>query len=415
MVLRIGFARAEITPPPGTELGGYAGYRPCAGVHDPLWCKAVVLEQDGSRYALLAMDLLSVDESLSDAIGRELKQHGIGHAVVAAIHSHAAPCGIVLGDGPLAEVNRVGETDPEGFRTYTRTVIQQAATACLEATEQLESFEVRSTRGPAPVIGSERHTGDPADLTMTAEQIRTERGRNLLLYQIPCHPTVLGPENLLASADFVGGIEKRLGVDMAVFLNGAAGDISTRFTRREQSFAECDRMAAVAAEAVNALIREIPYGPPEPIKGLHTHVSLDPRPVESEERARNALDEAIARWKQAAQAGAEPGKVRILKSYAEGAGVALEFAQTMAEIRELRLPVTVFSFGDLKFATVPGEMFSCLWNLDAVPICYANGYYRYIGDVHAYDAGYYEAMAAILARGQGEEFLKQTALLLRRI
>jgi len=411
----IGFARREITPPVGTELGGYAGYRPCAGVHDPLWCKAVVLEQEGKRYALLAMDLLSVDESLSHAICRELEPLGIRHAVVAAIHSHATPCGIVLGEGPLAEVNRVADTDPEGFRAYTRWMIQQAVTACREAVSNLESFEVRSARGSAPIIGSERHTGETADLIMTVVQIRTGSGRKLLLYQIPCHPTVLGPENLLASADFAGGIEGRLDADMAVFLNGAAGDISTRFTRREQTFEECDRMAEIAAKAVDKLIFDVPYSAPEPLKGLHTHITLQPRPVEPEEAAKKKFEEAMTRWQSAAEAGEEPGKVRILKSYVEGAGVALEFAKTMAGIRLLRLPVTVFTFAGLAFATVPGELFSSLWNLDAVPICYANGYYRYIADRHAYDAGYYEAMAAILARGQGEVFLEQTAALLQEI
>ena len=42
--LRIGFWKVDITPPLGTELGGYAGYRPCSGVHDMLHCRAVVLE-----------------------------------------------------------------------------------------------------------------------------------------------------------------------------------------------------------------------------------------------------------------------------------------------------------------------------------------------------------------------------------
>jgi len=174
-------------------------------------------------------------------------------------------------------------------------------------------------------------------------------------------------------------------------------------------------MAALAAESVNALIRDVPYGAPETLKGLHTHIILQPRPVEPEASAQKAFEDAMIRWQAAKEAGEEPGKVRILKSYVEGAGVALEFARTMAGIRQLRLPVTVFSFAGLRFATVPGEMFSSLWSLDAVPICYANGYYRYIADRHAYDAGYYEAMAAILARGQGEEFLQQTAKLLEQI
>lgn len=413
--MKIGFAKTEITPPMGTELGGYAGYRPCAGVHDPLWCKAVVLEQDGVRVALLAMDLLSVDESLSEAISKALESLEIRHVLVAAIHSHAAPCGIVLDQGPLAEVNRVSETDPAGFAAYMQTVIRQSEFACRAALENMEPFAVSTAQGPAPVLGSERHTGDKANVTITAVRILTESGRKLLLYQIPCHPTVMGPGNRLASADFVGGVEGNLDVDMAVFLNGAAGDISTRFTRREQSFEECDRLAKIVAAALNQLTADAPFRQPYPVRGIQTHITLKPRPVDTPENAAAALELAEKNWRKASEAGEPAGKLRILKSYVEGAGVALEFSYTMAGIRELQLPVTVFSFGGLKFATVPGEMFSSLWNVDAVPICYTNGYYRYIADEKAHDAGYYEAMAAILARGQGEVFMNQVARLLNII
>lgn len=413
--MKIGFSRAEITPPVGIELGGYAGYRPCTGAHDSLWCKSVVLEQNDKRYALLAMDLLSVDESLANAISNKLQALEIHHCVVAAIHSHAAPCGIILGDGPLAEVNRVADKHPVEFAAYTQRIIRQAVTACQNAVSKLEAFEVRSAQGSAPIIGSERHMGGVADLPLTAVQIRTASGRNLLLYQITCHPTVLGPDNLQASADFVGAIEARLDTDMAVFLNGAAGDISTRFTRQEQSFTECERLAAIAAKAVRDLLRNVRYQPPTVMNGLKAHIVLEPRAVEPEITAKKAYEDALSRWQDALRAGEDPGKVRILKSYVEGAGVALEFANTMKGIEQLRLPVTVFSFAGLKFATVPGEMFSCLWKLDAVPICYANGYYRYIADVNAYDQGYYEAMAAILARGQGERFIKQIEKLLQKI
>lgn len=413
--MKVGFSKIEITPPVGTELGGYAGYRPCAGVHDPLWCKAVVLEQDEKKYALLAMDLLSVDESLAEAISGELKSMGVGHTLVAAIHSHATPCGIVPGVGPLAEVNRVGQADPTGFAAYNQGLVRKAVGACRDAVEHLEAFTVRTAKGSAPIIGSERHTGETVDLTMTVVQILTDSGRTLLLYQIPCHPTVLGPENLLASADFVGGIEGRLDVDMAVFLNGAAGDISTRFTRRGQTFEECDRMAAVAAEAIKGLIRDVPYGVPERLRGVHTHITLKPRPVETEESAKQALVEAEQCWRDGMAAGKDPAEVRVLKSYVEGAGVALEFSRTMAGIRQLVLPVTAFSVAGLDFVTVPGEMFSSLGKSDAVPICYTNGYYRYIADENAYDQGYYEAMAAIMDRGQGEVFMKEVNQLRKQL
>ena len=58
-IMRIGFSKSNITPPPGIVLGGYAGYRPCSGVHDPLYCKTVVLEQEGLRYCLISMDFLN--------------------------------------------------------------------------------------------------------------------------------------------------------------------------------------------------------------------------------------------------------------------------------------------------------------------------------------------------------------------
>ena len=413
MTMRIGFSRREITPPLGVELGGYAGYRPCGGVHDPLWCKAVVLEDRGRKYALVAMDLLSVDESLAQATARALEPLGICGAVVSAIHTHASPCGIVPGEGPLARVNRVGDSNPELFLEYTDSLINAAVAACRKAAEQLETFRVRVGRGVAPIIGSERHTGENPELTMTALECRTDSGRKLILWQIPCHPTVMGPGNLLASADFAGGVEALLDADMAVFLNGAAGDISTRFTRREQTFDECARVGAIAAEAVRFLLETAEFSDPGAFRVKTAAVTLKCRPVEDPLKAQKTLDEAVERW-QAAE-DADPMAKRLLRSLVEGAGVSLEFSHTLAGTTELSLPVTVFSFAGMKFVTVPGELYSTLWRCDAVPICYANGYYRYIAGADAYDAGHYEAMAAILARGQGEVFVKELEKLLNLI
>lgn len=33
--MKLGFAKRQITPPLGMELGGYAGYRPNSGMHLP--------------------------------------------------------------------------------------------------------------------------------------------------------------------------------------------------------------------------------------------------------------------------------------------------------------------------------------------------------------------------------------------
>ena len=79
----------------------------------------------------------------------------------------------------------------------------------------------------------------------------------------------------------------------------------------------------------------------------------------------------------------------------------------MGDLRQLHLPVTAFRFCGLDFATVPGELFSALQPEYLSVIGYANGYYRYIGGEAAYQANYYEALAAIIARGEGERLVKE--------
>ena len=105
--MKIGFSKKEITPPTGMELGGYAGYRPNAGVHDPLYCKAILLEQEGTPYALIVLDLMCADESLWGKIAAAVEPLGIKrqHLIVSAIHSHAAPAGVIPNEGALARIN----------------------------------------------------------------------------------------------------------------------------------------------------------------------------------------------------------------------------------------------------------------------------------------------------------------------
>ena len=144
-------------------------------------------------------------------------------------------------------------------------------------------------------------------------------------------------------------------------------------------------------------------------------VTLQPRTVETVETAQEALRLRTAQWEQAQSSGADAATVRLLKTYAEGAWVNLEFAKTMAGITALHLPVTVFRFAGLDFATIPGELFSTLQPEGLSVITYANGYFRYICPEEAYEANHYEAMAAIVARGGGERLIHEMQGLRRQL
>ena len=416
-IMRIGFSKSDITPPPGIVLGGYAGYRPCSGVHDPLYCKTVVLEQEELRYCLISMDLVCIDEGLYRRIAKEVSDLGIEpqRLLVSAIHTHAAPHGVISGEGPLTKVNCSEQESTQEFLAYIEDIVHKAVTTCKNAIENLESFLVRTAKGTTPPVGCERHTGDTPGGNLTVIQCKTESGKLLTLYNFPCHPTVLGPDNVLASADFVAGIENLLDSDMAIFLNGAAGDISTRFTRQESSFNECVRMGQIAAKHILAALGELPFTQPEPLKGIHAMVTLQPRPIEPIDTASAKLQARTDEWKAAESAGADATKLRLLKTYVEGAWVNLEFAKSMAGIKELELPITVFTFAGLEFATIPGELFSTLQPEGLSIIAYTNGYFRYICPEEAYAANHYEAMAAIVNRGSGEHLMQEIQQLRRQL
>ena len=407
--MKIGFSKSDITPSPGVTLGGYAGYRPCSGTHDPLYCKVVVLEQEGLRYCLMVLDLVCVDEALYRRIAKAVATLGIEpqRLIVSAIHTHASPQGVISGEGALAKVNCSAQEGYPEFLAYMETVVHQAEATCRTAVESLETFQVRTAKSSTPPVGSERHTGETPGGDLTVIQFKTESDKLLTLYNFPCHPTVLGPDNSLASADFVGGIEDLLEGDMAMFLNSAAGDISTRFTRQESSFAECVRMGEIAAKHVQAALGDLPFAQPTPLKGIHTTVTLKPRPIVSVDIAEAELQERTAKWEAAKDAGADATSLRLLKTFVEGAWVNLEFAKSMVGIQQLDLPITVFTFAGLEFATIPGELFSTLQPEGLSIIAYANGYFRYICPEEAYEANHYEAMAAIVARGGGEKLMQE--------
>src|SRR5437868_12833326 len=64
--LRVGAAAVPITPAVGTPLAGYYNARAAEGVNDDLFAKALVIEQDGSKVALVVCDLISMPRAVAE-------------------------------------------------------------------------------------------------------------------------------------------------------------------------------------------------------------------------------------------------------------------------------------------------------------------------------------------------------------
>ena len=75
-------------------MAGYYSARGAEGTHDPLFAKALVFEKDGTRVALVALDLISTTRGLVEESRKLIeKQTGIPgkHVMISATHSHTGP------------------------------------------------------------------------------------------------------------------------------------------------------------------------------------------------------------------------------------------------------------------------------------------------------------------------------------
>ncbi len=92
--LQAGAAELDITPPLGTLLAGSFEERRAEDIHDPLLAKAVVIESEGTRIALVALDLIAIMGEEVQKIRRRIAEHTDippEHVMIGCTHTHTGP------------------------------------------------------------------------------------------------------------------------------------------------------------------------------------------------------------------------------------------------------------------------------------------------------------------------------------
>ena len=128
----------------------------------------------------------------------------------------------------------------------------------------------------------------------------------------------------MVSAEFPGAMRRALAQELGtpdlsvLYLNGAAGDISTRFTRQSQTVDEVERVGqGVATAAVEALATA------EPLRPSISHDSIT---VELASRSRDEIEAVLRRAAEIESNGSEAANSRIAETRAQGAGLLEKLA-----------------------------------------------------------------------------------------
>src|SRR5262249_11513245 len=133
--LRAGTAAVDITPPEGTPLAGYYSARGAENVPHQLPNKAPLLEQDGTRGALLVCALISLPRhTVVEARKLIEKETGIpgGHVMMSATHTHTGPA--ILRESAIDSL--VG-ADSDLGRRYSEGLPELIARSVVEANRNL--------------------------------------------------------------------------------------------------------------------------------------------------------------------------------------------------------------------------------------------------------------------------------------
>jgi neutral ceramidase len=277
--LKAGASRADITPPVGTPMFAYTArsavagghvdrpmqivadpdhrsyaksFVPSKGVHTRLRARAIVLEQDGTKYALVQVDLGGIPYALTQDVAKRIAPLGIKpeNLLISATHTHS-------GTGPIWPADNGGYQalggdffDPRVF-AMTSMGIEEAITradrAKRDAKLGIGTTAVRDAsrnRNFTPFRRNQDVPQDEAgaravsiDPTMTVLRVDDTSGRPLAVWSnFAVHQTSFGDENLLFSGDNASFTERivedelrrRGGVGdvVNVWTNGAEGDVS---------------------------------------------------------------------------------------------------------------------------------------------------------------------------------------------
>jgi hypothetical protein len=232
-VFRAGAAQVDVTPKEPVPMWGYGDRHAklSEGTLDPLMATALVMEAGRNKMAIVGLDLgRSPTEASLQRIRDSVKeQAGISVAFIAGSHTHHGPV-VELSDAPGRGRGRF-----EAAIRYAEQLEQGIIEAILQADRELVEAHVACGSVVLENFNRNRHSKIepiPCDRTLQLMRLtRADDSRSIAtLVNFTAHPTSIPSETMRFSADYVGAMREHIVQELggvAVFMQGAAGDIST--------------------------------------------------------------------------------------------------------------------------------------------------------------------------------------------
>ncbi|MGQ9502352.1 MAG: neutral/alkaline non-lysosomal ceramidase N-terminal domain-containing protein [Anaerolineae bacterium] len=402
---RAGAAKVDITPPVGCWLEGIPRDQPSNAIHDPLYARALVIEQGQERICLVTCDLIGMTNEYARDVRTRIAEAIDSHfarVVVACSHNHSGPTMLGLFD-PVERIDQ----------QYLQALSDRLVQVSRAAAEQLQPAQLGVGHGEENTISQYRRlwTRDgrivmnweefPADqIVGPAEEGDPEVGvvridalsgdTIAVIFNYACHPNSLPGDNFTITADFPGYaadmIERALG-GIALFTNGAQGSVDIEgFVDRD--FVGVERRGRALGNVVLQVCAGITEMERQPVIRSARHTFLLPY--------RKVAPELIT-WAEEVVARGARAAVTLRDGISDE--IKAEFILKHVNRREpgVDFELVGVRLGKAVFVTIPGEPFteigrrmkSLASELRLYVIALANGYLGYIATEKASAEGGY--------------------------
>jgi neutral ceramidase len=258
--LLAGAARRDITPPRGIYQIGYGDrVKGNIGVHDHLTATALMFDDGTKRIAIVALDMLTINEFIVDRVRTRLAPTEV---LLCCSHTHS---------GPIAYAD---ERSSRKNRDYIDTLVDNIVSAVQEAGSHLLPAHLEYSHGEANVginrrermpdghmeIGRNPDGARDKSVQVVSVISDADGTRLATLVNYACHGTVLGPDNLLISADWIGAMRQKVEAELGgsvLFLQGATANINPdMYWEDARVFEKVSEQGTAVANAVLAAIRQ---------------------------------------------------------------------------------------------------------------------------------------------------------------
>jgi Neutral/alkaline non-lysosomal ceramidase, N-terminal len=433
--LRAGAAAVAITPPAGIPMAGYYSERGAQGIHDDLFAKAIVIEQGGTKAALVALDLIAAPRDLVEdaraAIERACYVPG-ANVMISATHSHT---------GPIVDTkNRFGGQS-ELVKSYRGSLPSKIAEAVRQAESRLTAVTLSGARGQESSIAFNRRfhmkdgtvgwnpgkgnpkiikpagTIDPDVPVLFFETADKKPVATYVNYAV--HLDNIGEP--LISADMPATLSRCLadftGPEMVtLFTAGCCGDVNhvdVHWNAPQRGFANPARMGIIlAGEVLRTWPRLAPIDP-APLRVKSEKVTLPLAKFEKDD-----IEQAQATVaRMSGEASKRPAFMEMVQAFK-----VLDVAERNGKPHEVEVQVIALG-DDVAWVSLPGEIFTELGLAikqdspfpTTIIAELANGLLGYIPSRRAYAQGNYEVVSARCGPGSGELLVDAAVKMLQEL